>query len=159
MAIAGPGRSRAEQVSSICARARSIPRVGVGSRTSVGLSSLARSARAEVPARGRCSRTRDAGATTERSRALLLRVAHLFAITNAVKHGPATIVNIELGEDGGALELVITNDGKSSPDPASFTRGRGLRIMEYRAKTIGAVLAIEANSRGGLCIRCTLPRA
>jgi signal transduction histidine kinase len=89
--------------------------------------------------------------------------AHLYriaqeAITNAVKHGPATRVDIELRQQDAALELVVVNDGKGARDPASFVKGRGLRIMEYRAKTIGAVLAIEASSRGGLQIRCTLPR-
>ena len=89
--------------------------------------------------------------------------AHLFriaqeAITNAVKHGPAGQVDIDLRGSGEALELVVTDDGKGTIDPERFERGRGLRIMEYRARSIGGSLAIERNPRGhGLRIRCTLP--
>jgi two-component system CheB/CheR fusion protein len=89
--------------------------------------------------------------------------AHLYrmaqeAITNAVKHGPAGVVDIELRGEGGALELTVIDDGKATLDPDNFARGRGLRIMEYRARTIGAELAIDSNPTGtGLRIRCTLP--
>ena len=91
--------------------------------------------------------------------------AHLYrvtqeAITNAVKHGPAGSVDIDLRAEGGSLELTITDDGKTALDPEVFAPGRGLRIMEYRARTIGADLAIEPNPRGsGLRVRCTLPAA
>jgi signal transduction histidine kinase len=91
--------------------------------------------------------------------------AHLYrvaqeAITNAVKHGPAASVNVELRGDGGSLELTVTDDGKSVLDPKSFAGGRGLRIMQFRARTIGADLAIEPNPKGsGLRIRCALTPA
>jgi two-component system sensor kinase FixL len=91
--------------------------------------------------------------------------AHLYrmaqeAITNAVKHGPAAVVDIELRGESGALELTVIDDGKATLDPDNFARGRGLRIMEYRARTIGAELAIDSNPTGsGLRIRCTLPAA
>jgi signal transduction histidine kinase len=89
--------------------------------------------------------------------------SHLFriaqeAITNAVKHASARRVDIELRGAGGALELVITDDGKSTVDPATFRSGQGLRIMAYRARSIGAALAIERGPNGhGLQVRCTLP--
>ncbi len=89
--------------------------------------------------------------------------AHLYriaqeAITNAVKHGPAGQVDIALRVAGGALELAVADDGKGVPDPEHLERGRGLRIMTYRARSIGASLAIERNPRGhGFRIRCTLP--
>jgi signal transduction histidine kinase len=89
----------------------------------------------------------------------LYRVAQE-AMTNAVKHGPASRVDIELRGEGGSLELTVTNDGNAVPDPQSFAGGRGLRIMHYRARTIGADLAIEPNSKGGgLRIRCALTPA
>jgi signal transduction histidine kinase len=89
--------------------------------------------------------------------------SHLFriaqeAITNAVKHGAAGRVEIALRRAGGALELVVTDDGRSSVEPVQFKPGQGLRIMAYRARSIGATLAIERAPRGhGLQIRCTLP--
>jgi signal transduction histidine kinase len=88
---------------------------------------------------------------------------HLFriaqeAMTNAVKHGPAGCVDVDLRGAGGGLELVVTDDGKTTGDPAQFKSGQGLRIMAYRARTIGAGLAIERNPHGhGLQVRCTWP--
>jgi two-component system sensor kinase FixL len=88
---------------------------------------------------------------------------HLFriaqeAMTNAVKHGPAGRVHLDLLGTGGGLELVVSDDGKGTGDPAQFEPGRGLRIMAYRARTIGASFAIERNPQGhGLQIRCTWP--
>jgi signal transduction histidine kinase len=91
--------------------------------------------------------------------------AHLYrvaqeAITNAVKHGPAGSVAVELRGEGGSVELTISDDGKAVVDPRSFAPGRGLRIMQYRTRTIGADLAIEPNPKSsGLRIRCTLTPA
>jgi signal transduction histidine kinase len=91
--------------------------------------------------------------------AQLYRIAQE-AITNAVKHGPAGRVDIDLRGSDGALDLVVTDDGKNALDPAQFKPGQGLRIMAYRARSIGASLAIERGPRGhGLQIRCTLPAA
>ena len=101
----------------------------------------------------------DLPALDETTAAHLYRVAQE-AITNAVKHGPASSVDIELRGEGGSLELTVTDDGKAVLDPQSFAGGRGLRIMRYRAHTIGADLAIEPNPKGGgLRIRCTLTPA
>ena len=89
--------------------------------------------------------------------------AHLFriaqeAMTNAVKHGPASRVEIELRGESGALELTIADDGAKAADPAHFQPGQGLRIMAYRARTVGASLAVERNPSGrGMRIRCSLP--
>lgn len=82
------------------------------------------------------------------------------AMTNAVKHGPAGRVDIDLRGLAGSIELAVTDDGKGTVDPAQFKPGQGLRIMAYRARSIGATLAIERSPRGhGLQIRCTLPAA
>ncbi len=91
--------------------------------------------------------------------------AHLYriaqeAITNAVKHGPAHRVDIELRGQGRGLELAISDDGEAGFDPEHHERGHGLRIMEYRARSIGARLAFERGPRGsGLCVICSLPPA
>jgi signal transduction histidine kinase len=90
--------------------------------------------------------------------------AHLYriaqeALTNAVKHGRARRVDIDLRGDGGALELCVSDDGRGLPDPEQLERGQGLRIMEYRARSIGASLAVERNPNGsGTRVRCLLPR-
>lgn len=89
--------------------------------------------------------------------------AHLFriaqeAMTNAVKHGSARQVSIDLRPAGGGLELVIADDGESATDPARFKPGQGLRIMAYRARSVGASFAIERNPAGhGMRVRIALP--
>ena len=89
--------------------------------------------------------------------------AHLYriaqeAITNAVKHGAADQVEVELRSREGGIELSVADDGASAPDPARFEPGHGLRIMAYRARSIGASLAVERNPCGhGIRVRCTLP--
>jgi signal transduction histidine kinase len=133
------------------------PLTEYGSDLSAALEALAQDGERRFRSRCRFERRGNPAAIEGTIAAHLYRIAQE-AITNAVKHGPATTVDIELGEQDGAIELVVTNDGKNPRDPAHFQRGRGLRIMEYRARSIGAVLAIEGNPRGGLCIRCTLPR-
>src|SRR5262249_46567944 len=88
---------------------------------------------------------------------------HLFriaqeAMTNAVKHAGARKVTIDLRRAGGALELVVVDDGESTADPARFKPGQGLRIMAYRARSIGASFAVERNAGGhGVRVRCNLP--
>ena len=67
-------------------------------------------------------------------------------------------MDLELRRADGALELVVADDGEAVVDPVRFVPGRGLRIMAYRARSIGASLAIELDPRGhGVRIRCTLP--
>jgi signal transduction histidine kinase len=91
--------------------------------------------------------------------AQLFRIAQE-AMTNAVKHGPAQLVQIDLRAAGGSLELTVTDDGAGEREPAQFRSGRGLRIMAYRARSIGASFAIERNPHGpGTRVRCTLPAA
>lgn len=133
------------------------PLTEYGSDLSAALEALAQDGERRFRIRCRFERRGTLSAVDGTIAAHLYRIAQE-AITNAVKHGPATGVDIELGEQNGELRLVVTNDGKQARDPARFERGRGLRIMEYRAKTIGAVLEIEAQPRGGLRICCTLPR-
>src|SRR5689334_11902963 len=64
------------------------------------------------------------------------------AVSNSIKHGKASQVSITLEVSNGGLNLTIKNDGMpfSRPPPGSRM---GLRIMNYRANTIGAALNIE----------------
>jgi two-component system sensor kinase FixL len=148
-----------DAISQSIALARGLdPLTEYGSDLSAALEALASDGERRLRIRCRFHRRGNLSALDGTVASHLYRIAQE-AITNAVKHGPATLVDIELSEDKGTVELIVTNDGKSAADPKTFERGRGLRIMEYRAKTIGAVLAIEPNSRGGMRIRCTLSRS
>lgn len=78
------------------------------------------------------------------------------SISNAVKHGHAKNVTIELAADEAGITLSIWNDG--TPLPASaLTEGMGLRIMRYRAGIIGGSLQIQNHEGGGVVVACTMP--
>ena len=78
------------------------------------------------------------------------------AVSNAIKHGKATQVLISLTESAEKLALTIRNDGVPF-SPATATKGRmGLRIMNYRANTIGAAFDIKPNHKNGTIVTCTL---
>jgi signal transduction histidine kinase len=89
---------------------------------------------------------------------------HLFriaqeAVHNAVKHGRPRRISIALTRPRGHVTLAVRDDGSSptggSPEPSS---GLGMRIMKYRANSIGAELFLGKTSSGGTLIRCTLKR-
>jgi signal transduction histidine kinase len=72
------------------------------------------------------------------------------AITNAVRHGAAKHVNIELCGTSDALVVRIVDDGAGIPNPTAGTDGdgMGLRIMRYRARMIGATIDMKRRAGG-----------
>ncbi len=79
------------------------------------------------------------------------------AVSNAIKHGKATHVSISLVKSSDQLVLSITNDGAPFAVPANARNRMGLRIMNYRARTIGASLEIERLRTGGTVVTCAMP--
>ena len=74
------------------------------------------------------------------------------AITNAVKHGKAKAIQINMDE---GYVLSVKNDGKDFPKtPPRKRKGLGLKIMEYRANMIGASLDIRRGDKGGTVVTC-----
>lgn len=79
------------------------------------------------------------------------------AATNAVKHGKAKNVAINLSGEPACLTLTITSNGLTFPSMIDQSKGMGLRIMNYRANLIGASLQIKAGRSNGTVVTCTLP--
>lgn len=79
------------------------------------------------------------------------------AVTNAVRHGRATRVVVHCAAEAGRLTLQIEDNGTGFDQ--SSQPGLGLRIMDYRARSIGAQLDVEAAEAGGVAVRLTLPTA
>jgi signal transduction histidine kinase len=77
------------------------------------------------------------------------------AVTNSVKHAQAKSITIRIEDVRGLTRLRITDDGVGMPDPEPGN-GAGLRIMRYRAASIGASLAVERGTTGGTVVTCTL---
>jgi signal transduction histidine kinase len=78
------------------------------------------------------------------------------AVTNAVKHAHAHTVRIEISGASGLTRLRITDDGTGIEKGPLKGDGLGLRIMRYRATSIGGQLSIDRGSGGGTVVTCTL---
>lgn len=93
----------------------------------------------------------EAGAATH-----LYRIAQE-AVTNALKHGRAKKVHINLTNSNG-LELKVTDNGRGFSVASPKGSGMGLRAMKYRADLIGATLNIHSSPKKGTEVSCTIPK-
>jgi len=89
---------------------------------------------------------------------------HLYRIAqeatrNAVQHGNAHDILVELGVLEEGYELRIEDDGIGVPLAPPSTPGMGMRIMAHRARMIGANLEVRARLSGGTAVICRLPVA
>ena len=105
---------------------------------------------------------------------------HLFhiaqeAVNNAVRHGGAKEISIDLSMADGKGRLTVRDNGKgfeAPVDPAlragyvrhgvpdlQQTPGLGLRIMKYRASMIGGTVTITSSPGNGTSIECLFPIA
>ena len=87
---------------------------------------------------------------------------HLFriaqeAVSNAIRHGKASQITIQLERAGEKLLLTIRDNGCGLPADATNAHGMGLRIMNYRAGMIGGSLLIEPHPRAGTTLICSAP--
>jgi PAS domain S-box-containing protein len=79
------------------------------------------------------------------------------AVTNAAKHGKAKNIWIELASDEEKSVLTVKNDGKSFPKVLTNNDGLGLKIMDYRARTIGGSLYVHSSPGGGAVATVIFP--
>jgi two-component system, NarL family, sensor histidine kinase UhpB len=79
------------------------------------------------------------------------------ALTNAIKHGKAKQVSIQLSNGASRLALTIRNSGAPFPSVVGRNAGMGLRIMNYRANLIGASLEIKPGDPEGTVVTCMVP--
>jgi signal transduction histidine kinase len=84
----------------------------------------------------------------------LFRIAQE-AVNNAIKHGRARKIQIDLARNNGKIVLTVTNDGRPF-SRRSLATGAGLKIMQHRARRIGATLQFCRGPRGGTRVTCSL---
>jgi PAS domain S-box-containing protein len=79
------------------------------------------------------------------------------AVNNATKHAQAQRIEITIAaDDERRVTLTVRDDGVGLPDDFDRTDGMGLRIMNYRARMIGATLDVSRNRGGGTTVVCSL---
>ncbi len=88
--------------------------------------------------------------------------SHLYRITqeavaNAIKHGNAKSINVDIEMSDEALLLQISDNGAGMNASVKTATGMGLRIMSQRARTIGGHLTIIDRPSRGTTVRCVLP--
>jgi PAS domain S-box-containing protein len=71
------------------------------------------------------------------------------ALNNAIKHGRASEVLIDLQVNGGSVTLTVSDNGTGLAPGAGLTSGMGLKIMRYRATMLGGEVFIERRDEGG----------
>jgi PAS domain S-box-containing protein len=76
------------------------------------------------------------------------------AVTNAIKHGKAKNISVELTSDKDKYILSVKSDGKDFPKVLTKKKGLGLKIMEYRSNMIGGSLDIHKGDKGGTIVTC-----
>ena len=98
----------------------------------------------------------DAVAVPARTQEVLLRVLRE-AIINAMRHGGAKLVRIELREDPSVC-LAITDDGTGFDVEAGAESGRlGLRSMASRIAELGGAVRIDYTPGSGTRVEVSLP--
>jgi PAS domain S-box-containing protein len=78
------------------------------------------------------------------------------AVTNAIKHGKSGIIQISLTQTAARIVLAVRDNGVGLPTSPRKHRGMGLRIMQYRAGTIGGSLDIQRETGGGTSVVCSV---
>ncbi len=80
------------------------------------------------------------------------------ALSNAVKHGRARRVFIQLRATAERVFLMVRDDGVGIPKSLPKTKGMGLRIMQYRAGMIGGSIVVQREPDGGTSVACSVQR-
>jgi PAS domain S-box-containing protein len=88
---------------------------------------------------------------------------HLFrlaqeAVTNALKHAEATLIQVKLDVQAALITLTVVDDGIGLPLQPINTNRLGLRLMRYRADMIHGKLTITRMEPHGTRITCECPQ-
>jgi len=88
---------------------------------------------------------------------------HLFrlaqeAVTNALKHAQATLIQVKLDIQAALVRLTVVDDGIGLPLQIIGSDRLGLRLMRYRADMMHAKLTITRTEPHGTQITCECPQ-
>jgi len=81
------------------------------------------------------------------------------AVHNAVRHGRAKQIGIELSRNRQCAKLKVFDNGKGIGTLSPRRKGLGLRIMQYRASLLGGTVLVRRRPEGGTEVSCEAPAA
>lgn len=96
------------------------------------------------------------GGLTIPERLLAVRVVEE-AVTNALKHGPPSRVDVRMDVDDGVLEVVVANDGGSFDAPAEQDPTTGTARLAQRLGITGGSLHVGPGAGGGALVEARVP--
>lgn len=96
------------------------------------------------------------GGLTIPERLLAVRVVEE-AVTNALKHGPPSRVDVRMDVDDGVLEVVVANDGGSFDAPAEQDPTTGTARLAQRLGIAGGSLHVGPGAGGGALVEARVP--
>ncbi len=79
------------------------------------------------------------------------------AVANALRHGKARRITVQLAVDGGLLRLVVTDDGCGFDPEAAAGTGHGLRNMAQRAASVGGTFTVHGTPGRGTVLVLEAP--
>lgn len=79
------------------------------------------------------------------------------ALSNAIKHGKASLIELTLSAFAKTVRLAVHDNGVGIAPNLRKSPGMGLRIMRYRAGVLGGALFLQRGSQGGTILLCTVP--
>jgi signal transduction histidine kinase len=79
------------------------------------------------------------------------------AVSNALRHGRATRIEIFLEEADNGIRLRVSDNGRGLPHPLPQNDGMGLRTMAERARFISGQFSVGRGPRGGTDAVCVAP--
>lgn len=82
------------------------------------------------------------------------------ASVNAIRHGNAQHIWINLIQESGQVVIAVTNDGTVLPadGPAVQTEGLGLRQIKMRARLLGGTFVLKRTAQGKTLAELVVPR-
>jgi len=89
---------------------------------------------------------------------------HLFriaqeAVSNAVRHAKPKRIRVVLTAASGHIVLMVEDDGIGFREESVRKESMGLRVMRYRARSIGGTLLIQPGRYSGTLLTCSVPAA
>ena len=90
------------------------------------------------------------------------REVHLYrivqeAVNNAIAHGRAKEIDVNLVFQNNHVTLAIQDDGVGIGNPLDVHRGIGLHTMAYRARLIGGSFELNRRAPRGTVVTCVFP--
>ncbi len=79
------------------------------------------------------------------------------AIHNAIRHGHAKVIEVELNRDADHHVSLAIQDNGIGISPKPDHGGMGLQIMNFRARMIGGTLNVQRRAAGGTSVVCVAP--